>query len=318
MAIKKIKLPDNTTEDINDPRLPAVTTTDNGKLLGVDGGIWSKVNKPSYTLDDVADGSTRKLANYLPLTGGTISNANYGQILTVYRNSSSGDSTITFQNSASVLGYIGVTSGGAPCFRDTSATTHTIYHSGNSNLSTVDWAAKTLTLALSALSPKYCTNGAYGLAKGSTISGGMTDNDGCLYYPGQLLRTYATTYDVQGNITASGTITPGSDTRIKDNQEEIASDHAFEILENLNPKSWTWNEDAGENLVGKKAAGLVAQEVKEVLPEAVNISKTDKFEDFHSLNYNTIQGYEIAAIKGLIEEVKSLKAEIAELKKQIK
>ena len=31
-----------------------------------------------------------------------------------------------------------------------------------------------------------------------------------------------------------------------------------------------------------------------------------------------IQGYEIAAIKGLIEEVKSLKAEIAELKKQIK
>ena len=42
MAIKKIKLPDNTTEDINDPRLPAVTATDNGKVLSVIGGLWAK------------------------------------------------------------------------------------------------------------------------------------------------------------------------------------------------------------------------------------------------------------------------------------
>lgn len=34
---------------------------------------WAKAaTKPTYTLDDVADGSTRKLANYLPLTGGTL------------------------------------------------------------------------------------------------------------------------------------------------------------------------------------------------------------------------------------------------------
>ena len=34
---------------------------------------WAKAStKPSYTLDEVSDGSTRKLANYLPLTGGTL------------------------------------------------------------------------------------------------------------------------------------------------------------------------------------------------------------------------------------------------------
>ena len=34
---------------------------------------WAKAStKPSYTLDEVSDGSTRKLANYLPLSGGTI------------------------------------------------------------------------------------------------------------------------------------------------------------------------------------------------------------------------------------------------------
>ena len=35
---------------------------------------WAKAaNKPSYTLDEVSDGSTRKLANYLPLSGGEVS-----------------------------------------------------------------------------------------------------------------------------------------------------------------------------------------------------------------------------------------------------
>lgn len=42
MAIKKITLPDNTTLDIKDARLPDTTTSDNGKLLLVSSGEWSK------------------------------------------------------------------------------------------------------------------------------------------------------------------------------------------------------------------------------------------------------------------------------------
>jgi hypothetical protein len=38
---------------------------------------WAKAeNKPTYNLDEISDGSTRKLANYLPLSGGTMSNTN--------------------------------------------------------------------------------------------------------------------------------------------------------------------------------------------------------------------------------------------------
>lgn len=33
---------------------------------------WIESTKPSYTLDEVGDGTTRKLANYLPLAGGTM------------------------------------------------------------------------------------------------------------------------------------------------------------------------------------------------------------------------------------------------------
>ena len=49
--------------------LPAYPTT----LPASDVYSWAKASsKPSYTLDEVSDGSSRKLANYLPLSGGTM------------------------------------------------------------------------------------------------------------------------------------------------------------------------------------------------------------------------------------------------------
>lgn len=35
MALKKIKLPDNTVVDVQDSRIPAPASADNGKVLGV-------------------------------------------------------------------------------------------------------------------------------------------------------------------------------------------------------------------------------------------------------------------------------------------
>lgn len=50
--------------------LPAYPTS----LPASDVSSWAKsANKPSYTLDEVSDGSSRKLSNYLPLAGGTMS-----------------------------------------------------------------------------------------------------------------------------------------------------------------------------------------------------------------------------------------------------
>lgn len=42
MAIKKIKIGSNAAIDVQDARLPDVTTSDNGKLLSVQSGVWAK------------------------------------------------------------------------------------------------------------------------------------------------------------------------------------------------------------------------------------------------------------------------------------
>lgn len=289
MAIKKVKLPNNTTEDINDPRLPAVTTTDDGKVLSVSGGIWSANSKPSYTFSEI--GSTPTSLGGYGITNWLVQSAtdSLDSLTTagVYKLSSQATpyggygNLFVIHGAGDTLAQMYFPYDADAVFFRRGTTSNFInnpwkafYHSGNSNKSDVPWKCSTLT-----------TNG---------------------------------NVSVTGNITATGTITPGSDSRIKDDQKDISSECAFSAIENLKPKTWVWNEKSNEKLNGKSAAGLVAQEVKAVLPDAVTISENGDIKDFHSLNYNTIQGYEIAAIKGLIEEVKSLKAEIEELKKQIK
>lgn len=59
MALSKIKLPDNTTEDIHDARLPSTASSDNGKMLVVSNGAWAKGLKitVSSTQPTAADGN---------------------------------------------------------------------------------------------------------------------------------------------------------------------------------------------------------------------------------------------------------------------
>ncbi|ELL9020042.1 tail fiber domain-containing protein [Escherichia coli] len=65
----------------------------------------------------------------------------------------------------------------------------------------------------------------------------------------------------------------------------------------------------------KPSAGLIAQEVQEVLPELVS---EDKETGLLRLNYNGIVGLNTAAINEHTDEIKELKSEIAELKALIK
>ena len=47
--ISQIKLPDGTTYDISDARLPSTSSTDSGKILVVDSdGNWAKATLPIY------------------------------------------------------------------------------------------------------------------------------------------------------------------------------------------------------------------------------------------------------------------------------
>lgn len=113
---------------------------------------WAKAStKPTYTLDEVADGSSRKLSDYLPLTGGTISrrgtsyplriNNPTGQNVrlvlelaevikgSIAYNDSRGTYIAVGDVSPSI--YMGIKTDGTPYVVNDSVTENVIWHAGN-------------------------------------------------------------------------------------------------------------------------------------------------------------------------------------------
>jgi len=101
-----------------------------------------------------------------------------------------------------------------------------------------------------------------------------------------------------GNITIAGTLTEGSDVRIKENIKPLKSQ--LEIVNKLNPVSY--------NKIGFKEneIGFVAQEVEEILPELVSEDK----EGMKSIAYSKMNTILVKAIQELKAEVELLKTQI--------
>ena len=81
----------------------------------------------------------------LPLTGGTISNADYGA-LNILRKSTQGFSGVGFSNWSGMLGYLGIGGSGStfpnqPTFVDTSFNSYGLIHSGNIGSQSVNYAS---------------------------------------------------------------------------------------------------------------------------------------------------------------------------------
>ena len=137
-------------------------TEANGYTIGVhasssDGGDWGMTykggkifmqldgfyyqNEGNYRVLDTSDigsnvASQSTLANYLPLTGGTISNPNFGAHLTIERSGSTLGSAIAFKNSNGILGYIGMANtanGGLQRWNTDTNISYLILDSGNSS-----------------------------------------------------------------------------------------------------------------------------------------------------------------------------------------
>ena len=111
-----------------------------------------------------------------------------------------------------------------------------------------------------------------------------------------------------GSITANGNITAfNSDIRLKTAIQPI--ENAVAKVLKLNGFTYELNELAetlGYELDGERYAGVSAQDVKEVLPEAVKPAPA-------SADYLTVQYEKLVPL--LIEAIKELKSEIEELKK---
>lgn len=106
---------------------------------------------------------------------------------------------------------------------------------------------------------------------------------------------------VDGNIIGySSTI---SDQRLKGNINKI--DNALDKVMQINGYTFTYNHD------GKQSAGVIAQEVENIMPSAVQ-STNLVFNDDNDVEFKTVQYDQLHGL--LIEAIKELKAEIEELK----
>ena len=109
--------------------------------------------------------------------------------------------------------------------------------------------------------------------------------------------------NLAGNFTATGDITAFSDARVKENIETI--DNALDKVTQL--RGVEYNRIGAE----EKSIGVVAQEIREVLPEVVKENEDGML----SVAYGNITGVLIEAIKEQQKQIEELKAQINALTK---
>ena len=106
--------------------------------------------------------------------------------------------------------------------------------------------------------------------------------------------TFTNSISITGTVTASSDIVAYSDQRLKTDVETLDGSKVYDM------RGVSFTKD------DKKGSGVIAQELEKIAPELVNNDS-----EFKSVAYGNITGY-------LIEAIKDLKAEVEELKKQIK
>jgi hypothetical protein len=109
--------------------------------------------------------------------------------------------------------------------------------------------------------------------------------------------TAAGDFHADGNVIAYST-TIASDAALKENIQPVSG---LQSVMALNGVSFDWKRD------GKKSAGVIAQEVREVMPEAVSEVTALDGSKHLSVNYNALTSLLIEAVKDLKKEIEVLK-----------
>ena len=112
---------------------------------------------------------------------------------------------------------------------------------------------------------------------------------------------------VDGNIIGYSTTIP-SDQRLKGNINKI--ENALDKVMQINGYTFTYNHD------GKQSAGVIAQEVENIMPSAVQstnlVFNEDKDVEFKTVQYDQLHGLLIEAIKELKEQLDQCKCKKCE------
>jgi hypothetical protein len=105
----------------------------------------------------------------------------------------------------------------------------------------------------------------------------------------------------------------GSDQRIKTDVESANLQTCYDVVKSLDLKYFKWNFPAESNIVtdDKHSLGFLAQEVREIFPNAVSESNSYGYDDFLSLNTDQILKVMHGALKKTIERKEALQARFA-------
>ncbi len=119
--------------------------------------------------------------------------------------------------------------------------------------------------------------------------------------------------DVVGTICATNGMCQQSDRRLKKDIAPLTGGLA--AIEKLNPVKYHWRqkEYPERHFTSKEQIGLIAQEVKEVLPQIVSQGS----DGMYSLDYAHLTPVLISAVKKQQQEIKSLKDRLAKLEAQM-
>lgn len=113
------------------------------------------------------------------------------------------------------------------------------------------------------------------------------------------------------NVTADGLMSSTSfvetsDIRMKENINDIDTSESYNKINQLNVKSYNYINDK----MKKPHCGLIAQEVLDIVPEIVHISKTDEFDDFHQLHYSGLIPHLINCTKDIYKKLDEINTKL--------
>jgi len=103
-----------------------------------------------------------------------------------------------------------------------------------------------------------------------------------------------------------------SDRRVKENIESANLEESYEKIMALNLVNYNFIHDKEK----KSHRGLIAQELKEIIPNAVHIGENEGIEDFHSVSTKELVGYMIGSLQHMNKKYNDLEKKYNDLEKK--
>jgi hypothetical protein len=166
-----------------------------------------------------------------------------------------------------------------------------------------------------------------GNSRWSAIEMHRSSNNNGTFKFGNNINSYGSIV-VAGDIDYTGSLTDISDGRFKKNQQEVNYKDCYEKIKKIKLKKYDWDieklqkevnkhSDAdGSSIIFKRPnneLGFIAQELEQIIPNAVKTSEKFNITDFKSVEYNRINLILFGAVKQLMNDNELMKKRIEKL-----